>query len=50
MKFTALQVLATVALAAAVELFHQAQYLNGSIVAVVGIASYAAYELIPDKA
>jgi hypothetical protein len=47
--FVALNALATVMLAAAVELVRTQEYLWACALAVIGIAAYAAYELIPDK-
>lgn len=47
--FVALQAVATVMLAASVELVHSQQYLWACVTAAIGIAAYAAYELIPDK-
>jgi len=48
-KFAALQVLATVFLAGAVEQFTAHNYWVALGSAVVGIAGYIAYELIPQK-
>lgn len=47
--FVALQALATVMLAASVELVHSSNYLVAALLAAIGIGAYVAYELIPDK-